>query len=230
MSFCVVERSPGLPFSGAVPRVRSMRTGQVGWPKVRSMRSSEVRLRRMRTASRSAATAAAPCEASVDPAAMRRGTRPLTRLRPVQTAANPSTGPEAARRLCRSRGASLVNAAALPPVRRQPAGKRSPISPKRRHAVRAVRPTHHEARATGCSIAVATRTGRWPAASGACVRHGRRLVSAPASTRELSGRTCGSLRFNAASQRPVQPMKLFGPSYRRSRDFDDMPGGRQLHP
>ena len=62
MSFCVVERSPGLPFSGAVPRVRSIRTGQAAWPKVRAMRSSGVGLRGMRTASRSAATAATPCE------------------------------------------------------------------------------------------------------------------------------------------------------------------------
>jgi hypothetical protein len=66
------------------------------------MRSSEVRLRRMRAASRSAANAATPCEVRVAPAATRRGTRPLTRLRPVQTAANPRTEPEAARRLCQT--------------------------------------------------------------------------------------------------------------------------------
>jgi hypothetical protein len=79
MSLCVVEQSPGRPLSGTVPRVRSTRTGRAAWPKVRTMRSSGVGLRRMRTASRSAANAAAPCEARVDPAAARRGTRPLTR-------------------------------------------------------------------------------------------------------------------------------------------------------
>lgn len=124
MSLCVVERSPGLPFSGTVPRVRSTRTGQAAWPKVRTMRSSGVGLRRMRAAPRSAANAATPCAARVAPAATRRGTRPLTRLRPVQTAANPRTEPEAARRLCQTPdGIAHVRRGARPP--RRTTGRRS---------------------------------------------------------------------------------------------------------
>ncbi|MBB3146210.1 hypothetical protein FHS21_002625 [Phyllobacterium trifolii] len=102
MSLCVVEQSPGLPFSGTVPRVRSTRTGQAAWPKVRAMRSSGVGVRRMRAASRSAATAAAPCEERIDSAAARRGTRPLTRPTSGSDRSKPRTEPEAARRLCRS--------------------------------------------------------------------------------------------------------------------------------
>jgi hypothetical protein len=118
MSLCVVERSPGLPLSGTVPRVRSTRTGQAAWPKARTMRSSGVGLRRMRAASRSAANAAKPCEGRVAPAATRRGTRPLTRLRPVQTAASPRTEPEAARHLCQTPdGIAHVRRGARPPRR-----------------------------------------------------------------------------------------------------------------
>lgn len=124
MSLFVVERSPGLPFFGSVPRVRSTRTGQAAWPKVRSMRSSGVGLRRMRAAQRAAANADTPCAARVDPAATRRGTRPLTRLRPVQTAANPRTEPEAARRPCQTPdGIAHVRGGARPP--RRTIGRRS---------------------------------------------------------------------------------------------------------
>lgn len=56
------------------------------------MRSSGVGVRGMRTAPRSAANATAPCEARIDPAAPRRGTRPWTRPRPVQTAATRRLG------------------------------------------------------------------------------------------------------------------------------------------
>lgn len=225
MSLCVVERSPGLPFSGTVPRVRSTRTGQAAWPKVRTMRSSGVGLRGMRNASRSAANAATPCAARVAPAATRRGTRPLTRSRPVQTATNPRTEPEAARRLCQTPdGIAHVRRSARPP-----ANNRQTIGPPMEYRragrdVSAVRPARPAKRASCPWQSPPQRVGIFgrqigpaPASSGADAPCGRRPASATASARGRFWRGERSLRFASASHASVQPTKLDGPAYRRSR-------------